>query len=150
MLLPPRLPHEHHVPVGPGSGVGAATGSLGGAGNTGDDEWEVAVAAPGLVNTSLTPGSWAGRVGLAVAGLQDTTGRTVVGGFPCARPCPRKAAVGLAPSVAGALFGRVVSSLPKNGCRAVGLVPEVFDSGLPTAIPVAGRPRSPAFPSSGE
>lgn len=157
VLLPPGLPHEHHVPAGLGSGVGAAAGPPGRAGNTGDDAWEVTVAAPGLGSTCLPPGRRAGGAGLAVVGLQDMTGRAVVGDPPWAPPWPGKAAGRLDPLVEGALFARlVVSSPPKNGCRATGDEPPagpgpgVFDPGLPAAIPVGGRPGSPGLPPSGE
>lgn len=157
MLLPPRLSCQHHIPVGPGSGVGAASSPPGGAGNAGDDAREVTVAAPGLGSASLLPGRGAGRAGLVVAGLQDMAGRTVAGDPPRAPPWPGKAAGRLDPLEAGALFARLVGTLPpKNGCRAAGDEPlagprpRTFDPGLPAAIPVGGRPGSPGLPPDGE
>lgn len=82
MLVPPRLLCEHHVPAGLGSRAGAAAGTPGGAGTTGDDAWEVTVAAPGRGSTSLPLGRGAGGAGPAGAGLQDVAGRAVAGDPP--------------------------------------------------------------------
>lgn len=157
MILPPGLPRKHHVPVGPGSGVRAAAGPPGGAGNWGDEAWEVTVAAPGLGSTSLPLGRGAGRAGLAADGLQDTAGRTVAGIPPRVPPWLGKAAGRLDPLAAGALFARlVVTLLPKNGCRAVGDKPSAgpgprtFVPGLPAAISAGRRPGSPGLPPGGE
>lgn len=157
MLLLPRLPCEYHVPLGPGSGVRAAAGSPGRAGNTGDDVWEVRVAAPGPRSTFLPLGRGPGGAGLAVAGLQDMAGRAVAEDPPWAPLWPEKAVGRLDPPAAVAPFAKlVVSSPPKSGCRAAGDEPpagpgpRVLDPGPPAAIPVEGRPGSPGPPPSGE
>lgn len=157
MVLPPGLLCKHHIPAGTGSGVGAAAGPPGRAGNMGDDVREVTVAAPGPGSSSWALGRGAGGAGLAVAGLQDMTGRAVAGDPPRAPPWPGRAAGRLDPLAAGALFARlVVSSPPKNGCRAggdeppAGPGPGVFDPGLPAANPVEGRTGTPGLPCTGE
>lgn len=157
MLLLPGLPREHHVPVGLGSRFRAVTGPPGGAGNMGDDAWEVTVAAAGLGSTFLTPGMGAGGTGLVVIGLQDTTGRAVAGN-PLGVPLwPGKAAWRLDPLAARTPFAKlVVTLLPENGCLAAGDKPltgpgpGISDPGLPAAIPAGGRTESPGVPPSEE
>lgn len=156
MLVPPRLLCEHHVPAGLGSRAGAAAGPPGGAGTTGDDAREVTVAVPGLGSTSLPLGRGAGGAGPARAGLQGVVGCAVAGNPPWDPPRPGKAPERLVPDVAGALFARlVVSSLPRNGCRAAGDKPpagpgpRVFALGLPAVMPAGRRPGSPGLPPGG-
>lgn len=140
--------------MGLGSRVGAAAGTPGGAGTTGDDAREVTVAVAGLGSTSLPLGRGAAGAG---AGLQDVAGRAVPGDPPWDPPRPGKAPAKLDPEVAGALCARLaVSSLPRGGCRAVddeppaGPGPRGFALGLPAVIPEGGRPGSPGLPPGGE
>lgn len=157
MLVPPGLLCEHHVPAGLGGRAGAAAGTPGGAGTTGDDAREVTVAVPGLGSTSLPLGRGAGGAGPARTGLQDVAGGAVDGDLPWDPPWPGEAPERLDPEVEGALFARLVgSSLPRDGCRAAGDEPpagpgpRVFAPGLPAAIPAGGRPGSPGLPAGGE